>query len=54
VLTASIIRAILMMEAVSASETSGNFYETARCNIPVIIFILAAVRTYTLTKRVLV
>jgi hypothetical protein len=24
----------LMMEAVSTSETSANFYETIRCNIP--------------------
>jgi hypothetical protein len=35
VLTASIIRAtVLMMEAVSSSETSVNFYQTALCNIP--------------------
>jgi hypothetical protein len=33
VLTASIIRE-LMMEAVSVSETSVSFYETARRNIP--------------------
>jgi hypothetical protein len=33
--TASIIRAIaLMMEAVRTSETSVNFYQTARRNIP--------------------
>jgi hypothetical protein len=35
----------LMMEAVSAYETSVNFDGTARRNIPEIIFILAAVRT---------
>jgi hypothetical protein len=36
VLTTSIIRAIiaLMMEAVSTSEMSVNFYETTRRNIP--------------------
>jgi hypothetical protein len=33
-LTASIIRAIALMKAVSTSETSVNFYETARRNIP--------------------
>jgi hypothetical protein len=40
--TASIIA--LMMEAVSKSETSVNFYEIIRRNIPEDIFILAAVR----------
>jgi hypothetical protein len=36
----------LMMEAVRTSETSVNFYQTTRCNIPEeIIFILVAVRT---------
>jgi hypothetical protein len=47
VLTASIIRAIiaLMMDEVSTTETSVNFYQTTRRNIPEDIFILAAVRT---------
>jgi hypothetical protein len=35
----------LMMEAVNTSETSVNFYQTTRHNIPEdVIFILAAVR----------
>jgi hypothetical protein len=35
VLAASIIKEIaLMMEAVSTSETSANFYQTTRRNIP--------------------
>jgi hypothetical protein len=46
--TASIIRAMIItaltMEAVSTSETSVNFYETTRRNIPEDIIILAAVR----------
>jgi hypothetical protein len=33
-----------MMEAVSTSETSVNFYQTTRYNIPEVILILAAVR----------
>jgi hypothetical protein len=37
---------LLMMEAVSTSETSVNFYEAARRNIQkAITFIFAAVRT---------
>jgi hypothetical protein len=43
-----IIRAMslaLMMEAVSTSETSVNFYETMRRNISAVMFILYAVRT---------
>jgi hypothetical protein len=32
--TASIMRGMLMMEAVRTSETSVNFYETTRRNIP--------------------
>jgi hypothetical protein len=37
---------VLMMEAVSIPETSVNFYETTRSNIPEsYLFILAAVRT---------
>jgi hypothetical protein len=35
----------LMMEAAITSETSVNFYETTRRNIPEDIFILAAVKT---------
>jgi hypothetical protein len=34
VITAAIIRPALMMEAVRTSETSVNFYETTRGNIP--------------------
>jgi hypothetical protein len=34
VLAASIIRAILVKEAASTSETSVNFYQTTRRNIP--------------------
>jgi hypothetical protein len=36
VLSASIIRVIiaLIMEAASTSETSVNFFQTARCNTP--------------------
>jgi hypothetical protein len=35
VLAASIIRAItLVMEAAVTSETSVNFYQTSRCNVP--------------------
>jgi hypothetical protein len=44
VLTASRTIA-LMMEAVSISETSASFYETARRNIPEDVFLLAVVRT---------
>jgi hypothetical protein len=36
---------VLMMEAIISSETSVNFYQTTRRNIPEDIFILAAVRT---------
>jgi hypothetical protein len=35
----------LMTEAASTSETSVNFYQTTRRNIPEDIFIFAAVRT---------
>jgi hypothetical protein len=35
----------LMMEVVSTSEKSVNFYQTPRLNIPEFIFILAAVTT---------
>jgi hypothetical protein len=35
----------MMMEAAGTSETSVNFYQTARRNNPADIFILAAVRT---------
>jgi hypothetical protein len=47
VLAASIIIAIaLTMEAASTSETSVNFYQTTRSNIPEdVIFIFTAVRT---------
>jgi hypothetical protein len=50
VLTASRIRAMrhnaLIMEAISISETSANFYETTRYNVQnMVIFILAIVRT---------
>jgi hypothetical protein len=38
VLTASVIIAV-MMEAVSTSETSVDFYQTTRRNIPEVIFI---------------
>jgi hypothetical protein len=31
---ASIIRAMMTMEAASTAETSVNFYQTAECNIP--------------------
>jgi hypothetical protein len=44
VLNASIIIIILMMEAISTSETNVNFYQTTRRNIPEDIFILVAVR----------
>jgi hypothetical protein len=40
-----VILIALMMEAVSTFETSVNFYQTTRRNIPEDIFILAAVRT---------
>jgi hypothetical protein len=43
VLAASIIRA--MMETVRTSETSVNYYQTTRRNIPEVIFILTAMRT---------
>jgi hypothetical protein len=44
--TASIISAILMMEAVRTSETSVYFNETTRrCVLEAVMFILAAVRT---------
>jgi hypothetical protein len=53
VLTASIIRAVtLMMEAVSTSETSFNFYETTRRKIPEDIFVRAAVKTRSLTNKI--
>jgi hypothetical protein len=39
----------LMMEAVSISETSENFCQTARRNTPEVIFILAAVESWNLT-----
>jgi hypothetical protein len=35
----------LMMEAASTSETTVNFCQTTRRNIPEDVFILAAVRT---------
>jgi hypothetical protein len=35
----------LMMEAVSTSDTSVNFYHTTQCSILEDIFIVAAVRT---------
>jgi hypothetical protein len=42
----------LMMEAGSTSETSVNFYQTTRRNIPEDShFILAAVRTWDLTEK---
>jgi hypothetical protein len=34
VLTAFIIRALLMVETARTSEMSVNFYQTTRCNIP--------------------
>jgi hypothetical protein len=56
-LPASISRAMLLMiEPVITSETSANFYETARSNNPedCVIFILSAVRTLKLSTHVLV
>jgi hypothetical protein len=35
----------LMMEAAGISETSVNLYQTTWCNIPEVIFAIAAVRT---------
>jgi hypothetical protein len=41
-----------MMEAVSTSETSVNFYQTTRRNIPEdSIFVLAVVKTWNLTEE---
>jgi hypothetical protein len=40
----------LMMEATSTSETSVNFYQTTRRNIPEVIFILVTAKTLSLTK----
>jgi hypothetical protein len=34
VLAASIIKAMMMMEALSTSKTLVNFYQTTRCNNP--------------------
>jgi hypothetical protein len=39
------------MEAVSASKTSVNVYQTSRPSIPQVMFITVAVRTRSLTKR---
>jgi hypothetical protein len=50
VLTASIIRA---MSAVRTSDTSVNFYQTERRDVPEDIFILATVRASDLTELIL-
>jgi hypothetical protein len=43
---------LLWMQTASASETSVNFYQTTRCNIPEeVIFIYAAVSTWNLTIK---
>jgi hypothetical protein len=44
-LTASIIKAMMMMEAASMSETSVNSYQTSRCKNTEVIFIFATMKT---------
>jgi hypothetical protein len=53
---AYITRAViaLMIEAAGTSETSVNFYQTARRSIPEVIFLLAAVRARYLTNGIAV
>jgi hypothetical protein len=51
-ITALIIIRVMMMDAVSTSETSANFYEaTPRNTHKTAIFILATVRTRNLTQN---
>jgi hypothetical protein len=42
----------LVTEAARTSETSVNFYQTTRCNVPEVVFIFAAMRTLNLTQQI--